>query len=173
MFNIVEKRRWFFLLSTAVILPGVAIMLFSTLTTGAPFRLSIDFLGGSIYELKFDEAGASEDGIRRVFAASGDDSVIIQQIGAAEENRWSVRAGFHDVSVTNAILDQLAGMAPLDRDSFPRGDGLCHHRPGGYPLGFGCGGCWRPGHHRLHRHRLPPGAQRPALRLMRDRRHAA
>ena len=118
MFNIVEKRRWFFLLSTAVILPGVAIMLFSTLTTGAPFRLSIDFLGGSIYELKFDEAGASEDGIRRVFAASGDDSVIIQQIGAAEENRWSVRAGFHDVSVTNAILDQLAGMAPLDRDSF-------------------------------------------------------
>ncbi len=118
MFNIVQKRRWFFLLSAAVILPGLFVMLFSTLSTGAPFRLSIDFLGGSIYELKFEEAGASEDGIRRVFGAAGDEGVIIQQIGAAEELRWSVRAGFHDVSVTNDILAQLAEMASLDRDSF-------------------------------------------------------
>ena len=118
MFDIVQKRRWFFLLSALVIVPGLMIMLYSTVTTGAPFRLSIDFLGGSIYELKFDAGGASEDGIRALFGAIGDDNVIIQQIGAAEDHRWSVRAGFHDVGETNEILDKLAGLAPVDRDSF-------------------------------------------------------
>ena len=93
-------------------------MLFSTVSTGAPFRLSIDFLGGSIYELKFDDSGATEDGIRRVFASVGDDGIIIQQIGSADANRWSVRAGFHDVSVTNNILARLSELSPLDRDSF-------------------------------------------------------
>jgi len=118
MFNIVEKRRWFFLLSSFVIVPGLIIMIYSTLTTGAPFRLSIDFLGGSIYELKFNEAGANEANIREVFSSIGDDNVVIQQIGNDEDNRWSVRANFHDVEVTNNIVEQLNDIAPLDRDSF-------------------------------------------------------
>lgn len=118
MFNIVQKRRWFFLLSALVILPGLAIMIFSTLTTGAPFRLSIDFLGGSIYELKFDGAGAAEDELRQVFTSFGDDNVIIQQIGQPGDYRWSVRAGFHDAGATNQILASLNDLAPVDRNSF-------------------------------------------------------
>ena len=118
MFNIVEKRRWFFLLSAIVILPGLAVMLYSTLSTGAPFRLSIDFLGGSIYEIKFTDAGATEDSIRQVFAGVGDDNVIIQQIGTASDHRWSVRASFHDVDQTSAILAGLGELSPIDRDSF-------------------------------------------------------
>lgn len=118
MFAIVEKRTWFFLLSALVIVPGLAIMIYSTLSTGAPFRLSIDFLGGSIYELQFEGAGATEDSLRAVFAAIGDDNIIIQQIGAVQDYRWSVRAGFHDVSVTNDILARLGELSPIDRDSF-------------------------------------------------------
>ncbi|MCY3799024.1 MAG: protein translocase subunit SecF [Chloroflexi bacterium] len=118
MFDIVQKRRWFFILSAVVIGPGLLIMIYSTIATGAPFRLSIDFLGGSIYELRFEESGAGEDGIRQVFSTIGDENVIIQQIGPAEDFRWSVRAGFHDVNVTNDILASMARMAPVDRDSF-------------------------------------------------------
>jgi preprotein translocase SecF subunit len=118
VFNIVQKRRWFFALSALVIVPGLAVMIYSTLSTGAPFRLSIDFLGGSIYELKFDESGATEDGIRRLFNTVGDDNVIIQQIGTAADFRWSVRGGFHDVTVTEDILSRLGELAPINRDSF-------------------------------------------------------
>ena len=118
MFKIVEKRRWFFLLSTMVIVPGLVIMILSTLSTGAPFRLSIDFIGGSIYELKFEDAGANEAGIRQVFSAIGNDNIIIQRIGAQTEYRWSVRAGFHDVSITNEILRRLGELSPIERDSF-------------------------------------------------------
>jgi len=118
MFSIVEKRRWFFLLSAFVIVPGLVIMIFSTLTTGSPFRLSIDFLGGSIYELKFEDEGASESTIGDVFASIGDDNIIIQRLGAVDEYRWSVRANFHDVEITNDILDRLSELSPIDRDSF-------------------------------------------------------
>jgi preprotein translocase SecF subunit len=118
MFSIVEKRRWFFLLSAFVIVPGLVIMIYSTLTTGAPFRLSIDFLGGSIYELKFEDEGADESNIREVFASIGDDNIIIQRLGAVDEHRWSVRANFHDVEITNNILDSLGELSPIDRDSF-------------------------------------------------------
>lgn len=118
MFNIVEKRRWFFLLSAIVIVPGLIVMILSTVTTGAPFRLSIDFLGGSIYELKFEDDGASEDSIRALFNSFGDETVIIQRIGTVADNRWSVRAGFHDVGITNEILERLGTLSPIDRDSF-------------------------------------------------------
>jgi len=118
MFSIVEKRRWFFLLSAFVIVPGLVIIIFSTLTTGAPFRLSIDFLGGSIYELKFEDEGASEANIRDVFASVGDDNVVIQSLGGADSYRWSVRANFHDVDITNEILDKLNELSSIDRDSF-------------------------------------------------------
>ncbi|PJF41630.1 MAG: protein translocase subunit SecF [Chloroflexi bacterium] len=113
MYNIIEKRRYFFLLSSLVIIPGVLVMIYSTITTGAPFRLSIDFQGGSIYELKFEESGVDETAIRDVFASFGDDA-IIQQLGEPEQNRWSVRAAFRDPETTQQIISALGELAPLD-----------------------------------------------------------
>jgi len=81
MFNLVEKRRWYFLLSALIIIPGLAVMIYSTVTTGAPFRLSIDFEGGSIYDLTFIGGDVTEGAIRDVFAELGDENVIIQQLG--------------------------------------------------------------------------------------------
>lgn len=118
MFNLVEKRRIFFLISAAILLPGIAVMIFSFVSTGAPFRLGIDFVGGSIYELQFTDAGATEDNIRDAFASVGDDGVIIQQLGGAGSFRWSVRGSFLSQDQTNQLEDALEELAPLDRDSF-------------------------------------------------------
>lgn len=115
MFSLVQKRRLFFLISAAVIVPGILIMLYSVATTGALFRLSIDFVGGSIYELKFSETGADEGSIREVFSSFGDENVVIQQIGAPEDYRWSVRASFRES--TEDVIVALDTLAPLDRDS--------------------------------------------------------
>ncbi|MCU0512891.1 MAG: protein translocase subunit SecF [Anaerolineae bacterium] len=118
MFNLVEKRRWYFILSAFIIVPGLLVMLYSAATTGALFRLSIDFTGGSIYDIRFTEAGATENDIRAIFAAAGDDNVIIQQVGTADENRWSIRGTFQDDSVIQRILNDLNALAPLDRGAF-------------------------------------------------------
>lgn len=115
MFNLIQKRRYFFLLSAAVIVPGLIIMLYSTITTGAPFRLSIDFIGGSIYELAFTEAGATEANIRDAFAAQGDETVVVQQLGSPDEHRWSVRSLIQDQAASDLVLAELETIAPIDR----------------------------------------------------------
>jgi preprotein translocase SecF subunit len=117
MFSLIQKRRWFFLISACVIIPGLLIMAYSTIKTGSPFRLSIDFVGGAIYELKFVEPGATEANISDVFERFGDTNLIIQQLGTRNENRWSIRAAFHDEATKQQILDELGKLAPLDRSS--------------------------------------------------------
>lgn len=118
MFNLVERRRWFFLLSAAVILPGIITMVYSTITTGAPFRLSIEFVGGSIYDLKFTEGTVTEDALREVFARHDDANVTIQRnVDSSGNERWSVRGSFLEQAVVEDLFDDLESIAPLDRAS--------------------------------------------------------
>lgn len=122
MFNIIEKRRWFFLFSAVLILLSLGIMGYSIVTTGAPFQLSIDFVGGSIYDLTYTAPGATEDSIRGVFAQFGDPDVSIQRLtstdaDAAEVYRWSVRGSLvADQETATAVEAELSKLAPLDRD---------------------------------------------------------
>jgi preprotein translocase SecF subunit len=116
MFSLIEKRRYFFLLSAAVIIPGIMVMIYSFITTGAPFRLSIDFVGGSIYELAFTGPGATESNIRDVFVAFGDDNVVVQQLGDAASYRWSVRSSIQEAAVSDQVINQLEQIAPLNPD---------------------------------------------------------
>jgi len=117
MFSLVQKRRVFFLISLAVIIPGLLIMLYSVVTTGTLFRLSNDFVGGSIYELRFSAAGADETTLRDVFQEFGNTDISIQRLGTEDEHRWSVRANFQDEEVQTSILNALEAIAPLDRTS--------------------------------------------------------
>ena len=115
MFDIVGKRRWYFLISGIVIFLGIAAMIYSTITYGTPVRLSVDFTGGSLFILRFQEE-ATEDGIRRVFEANGFDNPIIQRLGAREENTWQVRTSFATPEEVTAIQDQLESeVAPINR----------------------------------------------------------
>ncbi len=115
MYSLVQKRRWYYGFSLAIIAVGIVIMIYSLVTRGTAFELSIDFKGGSIYELKFTQPGANEDNIRAVFANYGDQTATIQRLGADDENRWSVRASFHEETEKRKILDDLNKLAPLDR----------------------------------------------------------
>lgn len=117
MFNLVEKRGWYFAFSGLIIGLGIAVMIYSTINDGSPWRLSIDFQGGSIFELQFEEAGITESILRDTFAEFGEDNVIIQQVGAEEDYRWSVRAGFEDQETSQAIIDELDALVSLDLDS--------------------------------------------------------
>jgi preprotein translocase SecF subunit len=115
MFNIVEKRLWYFLFSGAIILAGIIVMIYSLATTDSPFKLSIDFVGGTIVDVDFTESGATESNIRDVFTENGVANVSIQTLGDEDENRWSIRGEFEDQEVLEAILADLEAIAPLDR----------------------------------------------------------
>lgn len=80
MYNIVEKRGWYFLLSALVILPGLVAMIYSTITYGSPLRLSIDFTGGSFWELRFEQPVQPTE-VRDVFTEAGLGDTVVQTVG--------------------------------------------------------------------------------------------
>ncbi len=120
MYSLIQKRRLFFMLSTVVLGAGILVMLWSTLSTGSPFRLSIDFVGGSIYELAFTEEGVSEADLRSVFADFGDEHIIVQQLGKAQDRRWSVRSTIQEAASAERIIATLDSLAPLDMNLMRR-----------------------------------------------------
>lgn len=117
MYNIVQKRRWFYFFSLAIIIPGLLIMAYSIVTTGQAFRFSIDFEGGSIYEIKFTAPGADETNIRDVFQQFGNDTAVIQRLGAPEDYHWSIRAAYQDQVTSEQIITALNAIAPVDRSN--------------------------------------------------------
>lgn len=122
MFNFVKNRKYYFLVSTLVIVPGIVAMLISLATTGAPVRLGIDFVGGSLFELQFN-APVTEDAIRDVFSQYGLQDVVLQELQPIEASmlsgsRWQVRTSFVEPEVTEEITAALSEqLAPLDKDA--------------------------------------------------------
>jgi preprotein translocase SecF subunit len=70
MFNIVEKRHWYFLFSALIIIPGLVAMVYSIAMYGSPVKLSIDFTGGALLELQFEQPVVPSE-VRQIFADNG------------------------------------------------------------------------------------------------------
>jgi preprotein translocase SecF subunit len=116
MFNIVQRRKWFFLFSGLVILAGLIAMAISVATykERSPLRLSIDFLGGSLLEVQFKALDTAkpvtpvtEDEIIGVFRKFNVEDVRVQRLGTVEENRWQVRSNYIDQPTTELIKTAL------------------------------------------------------------------
>ncbi|MFB0546675.1 MAG: protein translocase subunit SecF [Anaerolineae bacterium] len=70
MFDIVSKRYYYFALSLLIIIPGLVAMIYSVVQFGTPVRLSIDFTGGAMLELQFEEPVQPAD-VRQAFVELG------------------------------------------------------------------------------------------------------
>ena len=70
MFNIVQHRHTYFILSALIISLGIAAMIYSLITTGDIFPLGVDFRSGTRFELQFTEP-VSEIEVRNVFTGFG------------------------------------------------------------------------------------------------------
>ena len=77
MFNIVEKRHWYFLLSALFIIPGLVAMIYSIVMFGSPIKLGIDFTGGALLELRFDQDIQPAE-VRQVFVNNGYAGTTVQ-----------------------------------------------------------------------------------------------
>lgn len=115
IFKIVENRRYYFLFSLLIIVPGIIAMLYNviTLPTHTPWKLSPDFLAGNRFELVFEQPIA-EDQIRDVFQRFNITNPAITRLGTTEDNTWQVRTAFIDGSQAQDIRNELARIVPLD-----------------------------------------------------------
>lgn len=116
MFNLVEKRRWFFIVSGLLVALSLAILAVTFIRFGSPLRLAVDFTGGSLFVLHFD-GPATETAIRQVFADYGLEEAIIQRLGRPEDNTWQVRTKEISAEQVRALMSDLsARVAPVNRD---------------------------------------------------------
>jgi preprotein translocase subunit SecF len=109
VFNIVERRYWFFLLSALVLVPGIiSLMLF-----GLP--LSIDFRGGAVYAVQFAAPEAvTESALREVYEANGVGDVQVveatdPQTGALRHQIRSATISPDTKTALNAALKERFG----------------------------------------------------------------
>jgi len=70
VFDVIGKRRWFYLFSLAVTIPGLVFILLTPFTD-AGLQFTIDYTGGTRWEIRFEDETVTPDQVRGVFAAEG------------------------------------------------------------------------------------------------------
>jgi preprotein translocase subunit SecF len=116
MFNIVQKRQYFFFLSALIIIPGVIAMVYSTIMFGSPVKLSIDFTGGALLEIRFDQAVQPAE-VRQVFTDSDILGTTVQT--TVDEQTVLVRSKPMEPETKSEIIEDLqAQFGPLEELRF-------------------------------------------------------
>ena len=106
MFNIVEKRHWYFVLSALIIIPGLVAMIYSIIMFGSPVKLGIDFTGGALLELRFEQVVQPAE-VRQVFTDHGFPGSTVQT--SYDENTILIRTKSMDPETKEEIVGVLNG----------------------------------------------------------------
>src|SRR5688572_9218249 len=77
MFDVIGKRRWFYALSALLTIPGLIFILISPFSD-AGLQLTIDFTGGTRWEIKFADPAVTPAQVEEVFAANDLDAVAVR-----------------------------------------------------------------------------------------------
>ena len=89
MLDIVGKRRWYFLFSALIIIPGIISMLLPPgwVTLDSGLRPGIDFTSGSVFNVTF-RANVDEPAIQERMTELGHPEALVQRVGA---NNYFIR----------------------------------------------------------------------------------
>jgi len=75
--DIIGKRRWFFLFSGIIVVPGLFFILLGPITGGkAGLQFSIDYTGGTQWEIRFKDPTVTPAKVKDVIAAQGHESQV-------------------------------------------------------------------------------------------------
>src|SRR5450755_4238674 len=95
VFDVIGKRRWFFLFSGLLTIPGLIFILLTPISNGSiGLQFSIDYTGGTTWEIRFKDPAVTADQIKAVFASHG--------IGDAEV--LSTSDGYYEIQTKTAAL---------------------------------------------------------------------
>ena len=72
MFDVIGKRNWFFLFSGLIVVPGLIFILLTPATNGkVGLQFSVDYTGGTVWQIQFVNKNVSLDEVRKVLVANG------------------------------------------------------------------------------------------------------
>ena len=91
MFDIVGKRRWFFIFSALITIPGVLFILLTPITNGAAgLKFSIDYTGGTEWSIKFENPNVTAEQVHDELITLGQEEATVTRTGR----------GFLDIRMT-------------------------------------------------------------------------
>ena len=70
MFDVIGKRRWFYLISLLITIPGLFFILLTPFTD-AGLQFTIDYTGGTKWEIRFEDPNVTPAQVKAVFAEQG------------------------------------------------------------------------------------------------------
>jgi preprotein translocase SecF subunit len=70
VFDVIGKRRWFYLISLAITIPGLVFILLTPFTDYG-LQFTIDYTGGTKWEIRFQDPNVTPDQVEAVFKKQG------------------------------------------------------------------------------------------------------
>jgi preprotein translocase SecF subunit len=70
VFDVIKRRRWFYLLSLATTIPGLIFILLTPISD-AGLQFTIDYTGGTKWEIRFADPAVTPEQVEAVFAQQG------------------------------------------------------------------------------------------------------
>jgi preprotein translocase subunit SecF len=106
--HIVERRNWWFSISALLMLPGILFMIWSLFAHGTLLPLSIDFTGGTVWDMRFEQP-VEPGAVRQVFVDAGfdDTSVFTFEDGRAAEVKFKPVSAEEKESLLQAVTEQV------------------------------------------------------------------
>jgi preprotein translocase subunit SecF len=103
VFDIVGKKRWFFLFSLIVTIPGVLFILLTPLSNGqAGLKFSLDYTGGTEWSIRFADPAVAAEDLREELVALGQEDATVTRTGR----------GFFDIRMTTLDLREIPTPPP-------------------------------------------------------------
>ncbi len=92
MFDVIGKRRLFYLFSLLITIPGIIAILAGPLTDGkAGLQLSIDYTGGTVWEVQFEGQAPSTADVKEVLTQQGLPDSVVAITGTGDTQRVLIR----------------------------------------------------------------------------------
>ena len=117
MFDVIGKRRWFYLFSLIVTVPGLFFILLTPTGSGG-LQFTIDYTGGTRWEVRFQDPAVTPDKVKAVFAAQGLEASAVATGSGFIEIKTQQIVGLQDNA---AAATPVATLAPSSSSSSSAG----------------------------------------------------
>ncbi len=94
MFDVIGKRRWYFLFSLVLTIPGLLFILATPINNDIGLRFSIDYTGGTRWTIRFEDPNVKAEDVRLALADLGQPEALVVTTGA----------GFFDIRLSKLDL---------------------------------------------------------------------
>jgi len=95
VFDVIGKRNWFFLFSGLVLVPGVIFILLTFASNGKQgLQFSVDYTGGTVWQIQFKDRNASLDEVKRVLVEQG---IVDAEVSQDTANNITIRTKRSDL----------------------------------------------------------------------------